>query len=80
VPTISATRSLSARLRAARGGPSEDVVVGEQPPSKREHRPTPDSDRQGRCTNSVMAGQQCDRMAVAGGTLCGNHRAMLGAA
>jgi hypothetical protein len=31
-----------------------------------------------RCTNSVMTGQRCSRMAAAGHTLCNSHRAMLG--
>jgi hypothetical protein len=55
------------------------VVVDPTPaPSKPERLPQPATGKQGRCTNSVMAGQRCDRLAVAGGTLCGNHRAMLG--
>jgi hypothetical protein len=83
MPTTSAPRSLSARLRAARGRPTDDeVVVIETPPhpSRSERLPQLDGGKQTRCTNSVMAGQQCDRPAVAGGTLCGNHRAMLGTA
>jgi hypothetical protein len=81
MPTTAAPRSLSARLSAARGRPiDEEVVVIEAPPSKPERLPQPDSGKQGRCTDSVMAGQRCDRTAVAGGTLCGNHRAMMGTA
>ncbi|MCU1451735.1 MAG: hypothetical protein JWP02_3905 [Acidimicrobiales bacterium] len=79
MPTTAAPRSLSARLSAARGRPTDDVVVViEPPPAKPERLPQPERGKQTRCTNSVMAGQRCDRMAVAGGTLCGNHRAMQG--
>jgi hypothetical protein len=81
MPTTSAPRSLSARLREARGRPTDDtVVVVDSPLPKPERLPQADVGTQTRCTNSVMAGQRCDRTAVVGGTLCGNHRAMQGTA
>jgi hypothetical protein len=78
MPTISATGTLSARLRIAQGGrPGEVVDVSEKPAN-----PLPDpkhcDGEKPLCSWSVMAGQRCNRVAVVGDTLCRSHLAMMG--
>jgi hypothetical protein len=81
MPTTSPSRSLSSRLRAAQAGraPEETIAVDKTPTTARYTRlAQPVGGEETRCTNSVMPGQRCSRMATAGHTLCNSHRAMLG--
>ena len=84
MPTTSAPGTLSERLRSARGEPAKlvkpaknEIVVVPFDTTAAEQMEQPIGKGRSRCMSSVMPGQRCSRIAVAGDTLCSNHRAMV---
>ena len=76
--TMTSTGNLSARLRIAQGRRLDDVVEIPEKPATPLEEPKQWHGEGNQCGWSVMAGQRCNRVAAAGGSLCRNHLAMMG--
>ena len=78
MPRMTATGTLSARLRTAQERRPDDMIRVSEAPVTPLEEPRQRNGEGTQCSWSVMTGQRCNRAAVVGGTHCRNHMAMMG--